>query len=137
MKRNRDILPVSGNQDGKQIHKDPLKGRQEEVKISWLWLLLRLQFHLRMHHLGLDPNCKVKHKENGSKKMACDAELLPHDPGKRISIAMHSMNYQGAPQKVHAQRAMSTLSPLFSGEARRCISYKIKGNLQTVHTGVG
>uniref|UniRef100_M8B4T0 non-specific serine/threonine protein kinase n=1 Tax=Aegilops tauschii TaxID=37682 RepID=M8B4T0_AEGTA len=81
---------------GRQIHKDPLKGKQEEVKISWLWLLLRLQFHLRMHHLSLDPNCKVKHKENGSKKMACDAELLPHDPDKRISITMHSMNYQGS-----------------------------------------
>ena len=76
---------------GRQIHKDPLKGKQEEVKISWLWLLLRLQFHLRMHHLSLDPNCKVKHKENGSKKMAYDAELLPHDPVKRISTTMHSM----------------------------------------------
>lgn len=96
MKRNRHILPVSGNQDGKANSQRSAEGetRGSENQLALLVALTSIPSENAPRQPR--PQLQNEAQENGSKKMAYDAELLPHDPGKRIPITMHSMNYQGA-----------------------------------------
>ena len=59
----------------------------------------KLHLRLRMHHLNLNPNCKVKHKEEPGAllvRQMADPELLPHGPDKRIPITRYAIDDQEA-----------------------------------------